>query len=214
MRSCHAGVGACVVVHACVPREQFIVFATQFSGELRCHLTDAGTIAMSFPALHTALAEMPDGLIKTLGLASGTAVIATHYGPYDWIIELASPEDVVNAKPDFGALAQFDCRGVALTALGPSRSPHADHAARHGPDVVSRFFAPRLRIAEDSVTGSLHCVLAPYYAPRRGLQLTCRQASARGGTIETSYDPATQRVELAGSAVTTVHGELLVTASP
>ena len=45
-------------------------------------------------------------------------------------------------------------RGVIVTAP----------ASRPGADFVSRFFAPGVGIAEDPVTGSAHCTLAPYWA--------------------------------------------------
>ena len=35
-------------------------------------------------------------------------------------------------------------------------------------DFRSRFFAPRAGVAEDPVTGSAHCLLAPYWAQRLG----------------------------------------------
>ena len=46
-------------------------------------------------------------------------------------------------------------------------------------DIVSRVFGPRVGIAEDPVTGSAHCVLAPHYAERFGNELRAYQASAR-----------------------------------
>lgn len=35
-------------------------------------------------------------------------------------------------------------------------------------DFRSRFFAPRAGLAEDPVTGSAHCMLAPYWSQRLG----------------------------------------------
>jgi len=72
---------------------------------------------------------------------------------------------------------------------------------------VSRFFAPRAGIPEDSVTGSAHCCLAPLWAARLGRsQLTARQLSARGGLVRAEV--AADRVVLSGRAVTVLRGEL------
>ncbi len=54
-------------------------------------------------------------------------------------------------------------------------------------DAVSRFFAPSAGIAEDPVTGSAHCILAPLFAEKLGCAVVrFHQAyPGRGGDIET-----------------------------
>ena len=75
-------------------------------------------------------------------------------------------------------------------------------------DFVSRFFGPQSGVAEDPVTGSAHCALAPYWAARLGRNpLVGYQASARGGTVRVRMAGA--RVELTGGAVTVLRGELV-----
>ncbi|MEM6551489.1 MAG: PhzF family phenazine biosynthesis protein [Planctomycetota bacterium] len=194
--------------HADADPTQPINFRALHHGQLSCQRTPRGEIAMDFPAQHAQPlappAGPPPGLLDTLGLPPGTTPVATAFGPYDWIIELPHEQAVRKAAPDFGALARFDCRGVALTAAVTSNGDN--------PHIISRFFAPRLRISEDPVTGSLHCVLAPYWSARLGHTLCCEQASARGGRLVTRYHPETQRVTLVGRALTTVQGTL--TAEP
>jgi predicted PhzF superfamily epimerase YddE/YHI9 len=57
------------------------------------------------------------------------------------------------------------------------------------------------------VTGSAHCVLAPFWAERFGRsELTGYQASPRGGVVRVRV--AGDRVILAGQAVTVMRGEL------
>ena len=76
-----------------------------------------------------------------------------------------------------------------------------------GVDFVSRFFAPRVGIPEDWVTGSGHCCLAPLWAARLGTpRLTALQVSARGGVVRADIDG--ERVVLSGQAVTVFRGEL------
>jgi predicted PhzF superfamily epimerase YddE/YHI9 len=68
-------------------------------------------------------------------------------------------------------------------------------------------------IAEDPVTGSAHCTLAPYWAQRLGRpELTGYQASARGGTVGVRVEG--DRVLLAGRAVTVFSGQLSNAALP
>ena len=95
-------------------------------------------------------------------------------------------------------LTRLPVRGVVVTA----RSGDGRH------DFVSRFFAPRLGIPEDPVTGSAHCGLAPFWAARLGKsELAGYQASERGGTVLVRL--AGDRVQLGGKAVTVLRGEIL-----
>ena len=82
-------------------------------------------------------------------------------------------------------------------------------ASTAGVDFVSRFFAPGSGIDEDPVTGSAHCCMTPFWAARlKKPTMVARQLSARGGELRVTL--AGDRVKLAGRAVTTVRGELLV----
>ncbi|PSQ72056.1 MAG: oxidoreductase, partial [Bacteroidetes bacterium QH_1_64_81] len=114
---------------------------------------------------------------------------------------LQSPEAVRTLQPDLSALkALDDARGVIVTA-----------AAQAGDiDFVSRFFAPRVGVPEDPVTGSSHCALGPYWAAQTGnTSLTGHQVSDRGGTARVHLDaPDAERVTLAGRATTVVRGRL------
>ena len=96
------------------------------------------------------------------------------------------------------ALARLDeRRGVIVTAPGESA------------DFVSRFFCPRLGVPEDPVTGSAHCMLAPFWAERLGkATLNAHQVSARGGAVQCTV--AGDRVRLAGRAVQYLEGTIAV----
>ena len=100
-------------------------------------------------------------------------------------------------KPDFEKVAQLDGMGVAVTA------PAATH------DCTSRFFAPDIAIDEDPVTGSVHCMIAPYWAGRLGKDtISAYQASARGGEMKCGLHG--DRVVLLGQAALYSVGELTV----
>lgn len=78
-----------------------------------------------------------------------------------------------------------------------------------GPDVdVSiRVFAPRLGLAEDHVTGSALCALAPWWVEKVGSPtVAVRQASARGGIMFARLFE--RNVEVAGMARTFFSGEI------
>jgi predicted PhzF superfamily epimerase YddE/YHI9 len=97
--------------------------------------------------------------------------------------------------PDLRAIELMHAHAVIVTAPGDDC------------DFVSRFFAPRMGVPEDHVTGSAHCMLAPYWADRMGKKkLLARQLSSRGGHVECEVKG--KRVLLRGNAVTFIEGEL------
>jgi predicted PhzF superfamily epimerase YddE/YHI9 len=82
-------------------------------------------------------------------------------------------------------------------------------ACEGGPnvDVSLRVFAPRLGLAEDHVTGSALCTLAPWWMGHTGAPtLSVRQASGRSGLMHARLFERT--VEVAGHARTFFAGEL------
>ena len=108
-------------------------------------------------------------------------------------------EEVVNLKPNISKLANIDCRGIIVTAEAKADSEY---------DFVSRFFAPRMGVPEDPVTGSSHCKLAPYWAKRLGkTEFLAYQASKRGGVIKVQFE--SNRVYLTGQAVIIFEGKFL-----
>jgi PhzF family phenazine biosynthesis protein len=153
-------------------------------------------IEMDFPAKPEQAIEPPPGLAEALGATP----VYVGRSQFDVLVELDSEAAVRALTPDIGRLREVDARGVIVTA-------RADGGT--GADFVSRFFAPRVGVDEDPVTGSAHCVLAPFWAARLGrAELIGYQASRRGGVVRvrTSGD----RVALMGRAITVLRGELAV----
>jgi PhzF family phenazine biosynthesis protein len=175
-----------------LPYDQEARFRTR-SGVLTSAL-QGDWISMDFPAKPEQAAPAPDGLERALGVKP----IYTGRSQFDWLVEVES-EDVLRAlTPDLGLLATVDARGVIVTAQGKGT----------GHDFVSRFFAPRVGVPEDPVTGSAHCVLAPFWSRRLGRdELTGYQASRRGGVVKVRT--VGDRVVLGGQAVTVMRGELI-----
>jgi len=74
-------------------------------------------------------------------------------------------------------------------------------------DFVSRYFAPRIGVPEDPVTGSAHCTLIPYWAEKLGKEhLRAYQLSKRGGEIFCYYQG--ERVKISGQATLYAKGEI------
>ena len=117
---------------------------------------------------------------------------------FDYLLEVDSETTVRAVAPDFTALRRVEARGVMVTS----------RAATPGYDFVSRFFAPRVGVDEDPVTGSAHCALTPFWSERlQQSEMTAFQASRRGGVLRVRL--AGDRVGLGGQAVTVLRGELV-----
>jgi PhzF family phenazine biosynthesis protein len=169
------------------------------SGPLTARRED-GLLMLDFPARPAVPAPAPTAVLAALGVASPAW---TGRGEDDVMVVLGREDEVTGLRPDTVALAEADTRGVIVTAP----------AARPDADFVSRFFAPAVGIAEDPVTGSAHCTLAPYWAQRLGrTDLTGYQASARGGKVRVRVEG--DRVLLAGRAITVFAGDLSEQALP
>ena len=174
-----------------LPRAATARFATR-SGVLSAVSRD-GWITIDLPAETAVPASPPLELLDALG----TKARWVGRNRLDWVIEVDDEAVVRALAPDLVALAAVDTRGVAVTAR--ATTPDADF--------VSRFFAPRVGIPEDAVTGSAHCCLAPLWAARLGRsELTARQLSTRGGVVRARVDR--DRVALSGQAITVLRGAL------
>jgi predicted PhzF superfamily epimerase YddE/YHI9 len=162
------------------------------SGMLACMRKDEW-ILMDFPSKPPVAAAAPPELEK----AVGGKIVWSGKSDTDWLVELESEEALRALHPDLVLLRTLPVRGLIVTAKA-----NKDH------DFVSRFFAPRVGVAEDPVTGSAHCVLAPYWGAKLGkTEMVGWQASRRGGEVRTRLSG--QRVILGGRAVTVVKGELV-----
>jgi len=151
-------------------------------------------INLDFPATPVAAAVQPPGLAEALG-ARPTFVGRSRF---DYLVEVEDEATVRQLTPDLASLSRLDARGIIVTSRAVEGSNY---------NFVSRFFAPQSGVPEDPVTGSAHCALAPYWAPKIGhTDLVGYQASARGGEVLMRI--LGDRVELSGEAVTVLRGEL------
>jgi len=166
-----------------------ITFQSQ-SGLLTATNTSAG-ITLDFPA--GSIEEVSDE-IKAMAAILGFTPVELFRG-MDYVVVAQSESDVLRCQPDLRAMKRLPARGVIVTAPGTDC------------DFVSRFFAPNVGVDEDPVTGSAHCMLAPFWSQRLGrAQLTARQLSKRGGTLLCSV--RNDRVLITGQAVLYLTAEL------
>ena len=151
-------------------------------------------IEMDFPVKAEEAAIAPPGLLQALGVTP----VYVGKNQFDYLVEVESEEIVRGIQPDFTLLLTVEARGVIVTS----------RASTQGYDFVSRFFAPRVGVNEDPVTGSAHCCLAPYWCSKFGRDnLVGYQVSPRGGVVRVRV--GTDRVYLGGQAVTVLRGELV-----
>lgn len=161
--------------------------------------SEAGWIELDFPERR----ESPHEARPEIFAALGVQPVYFGKNAYDFFVEVATAKEVRELAPEFAALAKLPVRGVIVTAAGEANS---------GFDFVSRFFAPGVGVAEDPVTGSAHCCLAPYWGEKLSKgELVGYQASPRGGTVRVRRQG--DRVILAGRAVTIVAGTLTPSAT-
>ncbi len=162
----HATLASAYVVFKYLdPSGDQIAFESK-SGTLRVTQRN-GLLSLDFPSRVSDPCVAPEILVKALGVDPVETLRAV-----DYMAVFEHPNDVSNLAPDMSLLKELELRGVIVTAPGTDV------------DFVSRFFAPKLGVDEDPVTGSAHCTLTPYWANRLGTkQLHALQLSSRGGEL-------------------------------
>ncbi|MBC6988880.1 MULTISPECIES: PhzF family phenazine biosynthesis protein [Hymenobacter] len=168
-----------------------ITFHTK-SGPLRVRHAADGRFTMDFPSRPPRHLDVPPTGLRDALRATPLEVLASRD-----LVALFSTEAEVHAlAPDIAKIAQLEYIGVIATAPGSN-----------GIDFVSRFFAPRVGVPEDPVTGSAHASLIPYWAKKLGKNtLRARQISSRGGDLWCELQD--DRVLIGGYAVTYLKGEI------
>lgn len=165
-----------------------VTFRTRKSGILEVRKTAEG-YEVALPAIATQPRAHPEAAALL-----GAEPVLVHRNDTLYNIFLFENEAQVRAlKPDLKALGEFGVDQFDCTAPGDNT------------DIVSRVFVPGAGVDEDSVTGSAHAALTPFWAERLGRnEFTAHQASQRGGNLTCRLDG--DRAWLGGSCVTVVEG--------
>lgn len=147
---------------------------------------------LDFPSRKALPSAAPEGLAAMLRSAPSEVLSSR-----DLMVVFDDESAVRSLDPDLEAVAKLDA--FALIATAPGKDS----------DFVSRFFAPRVGIPEDPVTGSAHCTLIPYWAARLGKKdLHAFQLSKRGG--ELFCEDRGERVSIGGRCVTYLSGTIRI----
>lgn len=171
-----------------------IRFKTRFSGDLSVS-RKGKLLTLDFPQDDIQETDIPAALIPALG---GAIPEDLFKGKTDYLLIFENQEEIEKIQPNFQKIAEIEARGVIVSARG------------NEVDFVSRFFAPRVGVPEDPVTGSAHTSLTPYWSKILGKteNLTARQLSKRGGNLVCSLK--NNRVLISGEAKTYLIGEMML----
>ena len=165
-----------------------ITFRTRKSGILEVVKAGDG-YELALPAIHTAPGEYPEAVALL-----GAAPLEVWRNDSRYNVFLFENEAAIRAlDPDIRGLGALGTDQFICTAPGDST------------DIVSRVFVPGGGVDEDSVTGSAHAVLTPFWAKKLGRDsFTAHQASQRGGDLTLRLEG--DRAWLGGPCVTVVEG--------
>lgn len=167
-----------------------IIFQSR-SGKLEVRKRD-NLFEMDFPSQTPMPCDIPKELEKALNIRPINCLKSE-----DYLIIFKTEEDLKNLKPNYELLKKLDLRGVIATARSEKY------------DFVLRFFAPKLGIKEDPVTGSAFTQLAPYWSKSLGKQkMRAKQISKRGGEVFCEFKG--ERVIIAGKAVKYLEGKISI----
>ncbi|WP_095012261.1 PhzF family phenazine biosynthesis protein [Tsuneonella mangrovi] len=165
-----------------------VTFRTRKAGILEVNRSDAG-YELALPAIVTEPSPWPEA-VALIGVEPAEVWRSNdRYGIYLF----ASEAEVRALDPDLRGLGALGDDQFICTAPGTRT------------DVVSRVFVPGGGVDEDSVTGSAHAALTPFWAARLGREsFSAHQASMRGGDVACRLDG--DRAWLGGACVTVVEG--------
>ena len=187
----HATMAAAFVIFHIIGYELPAIRFRTRSGDLIVG-RDKESFIMDLPALDIKVCRPPVDLIAGLK-REPTEVLFSE----DYVAVFDNEDDIISLNPDYETLRKLDLRGVVVTSRGKNV------------DFVSRFFAPKLGIGEDPVTGSSHCEITNYWAGKlKKTKLKARQLSRRGG--ELGCELRGNRVLLSGRAVKYMEGRIFI----
>lgn len=184
----HATLASGHIILSQNPEMDSVTFRTRKAGTLEVRRERDG-YAVALPAIQTEPIVLPEMMAAMGGNPLAMRRNPDHYNLFCY----ATADEILALKPDMKALAAIGDDSFTATAPG------------YDTDIVSRVFVPGAGVDEDSVTGSAHAVLTPYWAAELGRDsFSAYQASARGGYLGCRLDG--DRAWLSGQCFTVVEG--------
>lgn len=188
----HATLAAAHIIYSELDYEREIIEFNSKSGKLTVEKKN-DWYTLNFPSEEIEEIVTPMLLKEALNVP----ILKTYQGKWKLLVELENETTIKNLTPDFSKLTQLEASGIIVTSLGDKV------------DFVSRFFAPKIGINEDPVTGSSHTVLIPFWAKKLGKNnFEAIQLSKRTGYLKCTY--LNDRVEMSGQAITFLKGKLTI----
>jgi predicted PhzF superfamily epimerase YddE/YHI9 len=193
----HATLATAFVILCLLYPDQGSVRFETLSGILEVDKTPANTLIMHLPRFDpTPPPPTPNELQAALPPHPQDLFVTPRDKNYYLVYDHA--DTVRSYQPDPGLLRRLAPYHVVITAPGDPQSQS---------DYVCRYFAPTAGIPEDPVTGSIQCVLVPYWAQRlHKTHLTCQQLSHRQGRL--SVELQEHGIRIQGQAVLYCTGTL------
>ncbi|NQV77805.1 MAG: PhzF family phenazine biosynthesis protein, partial [Lutibacter sp.] len=188
----HATLAAAHIIFTELNYEKKVLEFNSQSGILTVEKND-DWYTLNFPSEEVKEIETPSILKQALNVP----ILKTYQGKWKLLVELENETTISNLKPNFSLLSELASNGIIVTSKG------------NKVDFVSRFFAPKVGINEDPVTGSAHTLLIPFWAKKLNKnKLDARQLSKRVGILKCEY--LNERVEMSGQAITYLKGKLIL----
>ena len=189
----HPTLASAHIIFSDMDKEVNCVQFKTINGEILKVNKNKNILSMDFPSSH---AKKNDSSIDLIFKALKSKPKEFFVGRYAMAI-FHNEDEISNLEPDFKVINKLKYNGLIATAPGKSC------------DFVSRFFAPKLGILEDPVTGSAHCDLIPYWSRLLNKKnMIAKQLSSRSGTLYCSY--RNERVIIGGEAITFMQGYIFL----
>lgn len=163
------------------------------SGELRV-TRQQQQLQMDFPALPYQAVTATEELLEALTVKPQEIYEST----FDLLCIFQKETEIKTATPNLASLSQLNYRGIIFTAI-----------SEDGRRIYSRCFYPACKVPEDPVTGSAHCVIAPFWCERLNQsKIQAVQGLARQG--ELSCEIKKDRVLLTGQCHLYLEGVIYI----
>jgi len=185
----HATLGSAYVLFNILGYKKDAILFDSRSGILKVTKQD-DWLTLDFPKQPPVPCDTPSELIAAFNVEPIECMVSE-----DHIAVFENETDIETANPNYEQLKKLDSRGVIITA----------RSMRY--DFVARFFAPKVGVPEDPVTGSAYTQLAPYWASKLGpKKFKAKQMSLRGGEVRCEI--VGDRVLISGKAAKYMEGKI------
>jgi PhzF family phenazine biosynthesis protein len=154
---------------------------------------ESSFITLSFPIAKYNKIPLEDNIYEALGKKPNEVYEAK------WLYMLVydKEQDIIDIRPDFNKLIKLDKEAVLITAKSDTV------------DFATRFFAPKLGVNEDPVTGSAYTIAAPYWIHTLNKKTVhAVQLSKRTGHVTCRLSGS--NVLISGNAKLYLRGEIIL----